>query len=78
MKRQDDRHTPLPFVDPHTPMKSIQVSEPTWLALCQLKFFTRSRSLDEVVTRMLQEHRKDIQSQMSLFLESARYDELKK
>lgn len=74
MKSRDDSPSSVEHVEPHERMKTIQVGEQTWLLLCMMKFSTHSRSLDEVISRLL--NRREVQTQMSLFLESARYGEL--
>lgn len=58
-----------------SPYKNVAVSPETWAKLCGMKAATYSRSLDEVVTRLVDEKLRAQAAQMPLLLESARYEE---
>lgn len=77
MKSRDGKPSSAKHVGPHERVKTVQVGERTWSILCTMKDVTHSRSMDEVIYRLLQLHRRELQEQMSLFLEAARYDELR-
>lgn len=76
MNENDVRSFESPDLGPPLTMKNIGVREDTWAILCMLKAATKARSMDEVISRLLVSQHDQVKSQMSLFLESARYGEL--
>lgn len=54
--------------------KNLPVSHETWKRVCNIKFMTCARSVDEIVARLLDAHESDVTKQLSILMEGASYD----